>query len=323
MVLMKTKKAQHGWSFDERLKKTPGVTTPSIKDYSSFNLPSVYDLDYWRKNPWSYTDKADLKQEDFDAIVKEALKLVDPETFSYNKEAALASALELAIWSMDDSKYQSKIHPNVFEAMYEEMKKSKIKKTAGKCPKREFEKVGELLCLAQRLSHVDSLEEEKMTRKQAGEFAKRLDKVADQIKSTHPDLAKRIWRVADWLEGDKDEARYMKRYDFSGAYERDKDEKFMDTYDDIPRQPARHSEVARRHEGPVKDLNTAPKTKNPHVDKAVEDYHWASALKQASSYLDNLAEWVEKQGDEKVALEIDKISDNIDSELWEVVKHYK
>lgn len=318
----KQKKAEHGWSFDERLQSTPGVSVPTIEDYASFELPSAYDMDYWRRNPWSYKDKVDLGQEDFDAIVKYALEIVDLETYSYNKDAALASALELAIWSLENGKYQSKIHPNVFQEMYVQMQASKPKTASNKKTNAltQLKSAEELLRLSEGLSRVDSLEEEKMNRKQAAEFAKRLDKIADHVKETRPDLAKRIWRVADWLEGDKDEARYMKRYDFTGPYERDKDEKFMDTYGDVPKQPASHSEVRRRVEGPVKDLNTDSKFKNPHVDKAVEDYHWASALKQASAYLDKLAEWVEEQGDKDLAYKIDEISDNVDAEIEELEK---
>ena len=158
-----------------------------------------------------------------------------------------------------------------------------------------------------------------MDKKQAAEFAKNLDKIADQVKKARPDLAKRIWIVADWLEGDSDEARYMKRYDTTAPYERDADEKFMDTYGDMPKQPASHSEVSRRTEGPVKDLNTTPKVKNPHEDKAVADYHWASSLKQASTYLDKLADWVQEKGDEDLAFKIDQIADGVDDELAAIV----
>ena len=59
---MYKRKAEDGWSFDERLKRSPGVDLPSPDDYKSFDLPSAYDLDYWRRNPWSYVDKKDLKQ---------------------------------------------------------------------------------------------------------------------------------------------------------------------------------------------------------------------------------------------------------------------
>lgn len=154
-----------------------------------------------------------------------------------------------------------------------------------------------------------------MNKGEAKQLAERLDKVADHVLKTRPDLAQRIWKVAEWLEGDSDEASYMKRYDFTGTYQQDSDEKFMSEYDDRPRQPARHSEVRRRVEGPVKDLNTTPKEKNPHVDPAVKDYHWASALKKASDYLDKLAAAVEARDEKKLAFKIDQIADQIDAEL--------
>lgn len=313
----KEKKAEHGWSFDERLEPTSGVSVPSIEDYDKFELPSAYDLNYWRQNPWMYKDKIDLGQEDFDAVVKYALEIVDTELFSYNKAAALASALEMAIWSLENGKYQSKIHPNVFQEMYAQMQE-KGPKTASEKSKNDLKKLktaAELLSLSQKLSRIDSLEEGNMDKKQAAEWAKRLDKVADEVKKARPDLAKRIWIVADWLEGDSDEARYMKRYDTTAPYERDADEKFMDTYGDMPKQPASHSEVSRRVEGPIKDLNTTPKVRNPHEDKAVADYHWASSLKQASTYLDDLASWIEEKGDKDLAFKIDQISDGVDAEL--------
>jgi len=316
------KKAEHGWSFDERLEPTPGVSMPSIEDYATFELPSAYDLDYWRKNPWMYRDKVDLNQEDFDTIIKHALEIVDLETYSCNKDAALASALELAIWSLENGKYQSKIHPNVFQEMFAQMQETEPKKISdnGQNVFKKLKTAERLLRLSEGLNRVDSLEEETMNMKQAAGYVKRLDKIADQIKSIRPDLSQRIWVVADWLEGDKDEAKYMKRFDFTGPYERDKDEKYMDRYDDMPKEPARHSEVARRVEGPIKDLNTTPKTKNPHIDKGVEDYHWASTLKSASAYLDKLADWVEEQGDEEVALRIDQISDGVDEEIKDLEK---
>jgi len=284
---MRKKEAQHGWSFDERMEHTPGVSLPSLDDFKSFNLLSAYDFEYWRSNKWKYVDERDLGQEDFNAIVAQAITLIDPETFSYNKEAALASALEMAIWSMESGKYQSKIHPNVFQEMLVKMQEAKPKKAASSALElQKLKRAEKLLALSKELNLVEfskssseKLKEEKgMNRKQATELTQRLDKIADQVQGTRPDLAQRIWRVADWLEGDKDESKYMKRFDYTGTYEQDKDEKYMAEYDDMPNQPARHSEVRRRVEGPVKDLNTKPAVKNPHEKANVVDYQWSSAL---------------------------------------------
>ncbi len=318
------RKAQQGWSFDDKSTHIPGVDLPSLDDFKSFELPSAYDFEYWRSNNWKYVDERDLGQEDFNAIVAHAISIIDPEIFSYNKEAAFASALELAIWSMEQGKYQAKIHPKVFQEMI-----AKMNDTAPKTIKVDSDKVPQNLKMAAKMlalsdelrsieaspSLVKRLEEENMNRKQAADFAKRVDKVADQVREARPDLAKRLWVIADWLEGDKDETRFMKRYDYTGTYEQDSDEKYMKEYDDMPNEAARHSEVARRTEGPVKDLNTKPEIKNPHESGKVVDYHWATCLKQASSYLDKLAGWVENQGDKDLALKIDQINDNIDAEL--------
>jgi len=149
-------------------------------------------------------------------------------------------------------------------------------------------------------------------------LAGRIDKVADKIKGQRPDLAQRLWKIADWLEGDADEKSYMQHFDYSGTYQQDSDEKFMDEFDDMPREPARHSEVRRRVEGPVKDLNTTSKVKNPHVDQNVADYHWASALKKTALYLDKLASAVEKRGEKKLAYQIDLIADQVDEELKKI-----
>jgi len=118
--MVKTK-FNEGDSFDNKLERNPEVDLPSLDDYEEFDFISAYDFDYWRRNPWAYKDKIDLNNEDFDLIVKEALALMDPETFFYNKDAARASALEMAIWSMEGGKYQSKIHPNTFIEMIERM----------------------------------------------------------------------------------------------------------------------------------------------------------------------------------------------------------
>lgn len=142
------------WSYDARFEPTENVDLPSIDDYEDFDLISAYDFEYWRRNPWGYIDKAYLCETDFKRIVSKALDLRDEETYSCNPDAANSSALELAIWSMDDAAYQSKIHPNVFKEMLVAMEDPKFKKVSKELQARDLNKlyaVEKLLKLAQEL----------------------------------------------------------------------------------------------------------------------------------------------------------------------------
>jgi len=163
----------------------------------------------------------------------------------------------------------------------------------------------------------------KMNKATAERMMTRLMRIAGEVHKENPDLAKRIKRVAEWLEGDADESRFMKNFDFDGTYEGDADEsRYMKMYDDVKDLPARDSEVQKRVEPPVKDLNTDKKWKNPHEGQGPVDYHWAKALKVASARLDNLAEQVEPH-DADLALRIDQISDAIDVERERVAAALK
>ena len=153
-----------------------------------------------------------------------------------------------------------------------------------------------------------------MTKGTAEKMMTRLMRIAGEVHKSRPDLAKRLKVVAEWLEGDTDESRFMKNFDFDGTYEGDADEaRYMKRYDDFKDLPARDSEVQKRVEPPIKDLNTDKKWKNPHEGQGPVDYHWANALKIASERLDNLASQVESH-DEKLAYRIDEIADSVDIE---------
>ena len=149
------------WSYDARFEPTEGVDLPSIDDYEDFELISAYDFEYWRRNPWSYIDKSYLCEIDFNRIVSQALELRDEETYSCNPDAANSSALELAIWSMDDATYQSKIHPNVFKEMIAAMEDPKFKKVSKDLDDKAFNRLRtaeKLLNLAREIKGI-SIEE--------------------------------------------------------------------------------------------------------------------------------------------------------------------
>jgi hypothetical protein len=151
----------------------------------------------------------------------------------------------------------------------------------------------------------------------------RLMRIAGEVHKSRPDLAKRLKKVAEWMEGDTDESRFMKNFDFDGVYEGDSDEaRYMKRYDDFKDLPARDSEVQKRVEPPIKDLNTDKKWKNPHEGQGPVDYHWAKALNIASARLDNLAGQVEPH-DKKLAYRIDEIADSIDTERQRVAAALK
>lgn len=129
------------WSYDGRFEPTEGVNLPSIDDYEDFDLVSAYDFDYWRRTPWAYIDKRYLCETDFNRIVSKALELRDEETYDCNPDAANSSALELAIWSMDEAAFQSKIHPNVFKEMIIAMEDPKFKKVSRELAEKDLNKL--------------------------------------------------------------------------------------------------------------------------------------------------------------------------------------
>ena len=75
--------------------------------------------------------------------------------------------------------------------------------------------------------------------KNAGKYTEQLDKIADDVQATNPEVAYHLDAIADVLEGrreattlklDADEARYMAgRFNFK-VQKRDADEPYMDSF---------------------------------------------------------------------------------------------
>lgn len=77
--------------------------------------------------------------------------------------------------------------------------------------------------------------------KNAKAYTEKLDKIAEEIQDTNPDIALQIDMVSDVIEGrkeasslkyDPDEARYMANRFNNNVRQREADEPYMDTYND-------------------------------------------------------------------------------------------
>lgn len=77
--------------------------------------------------------------------------------------------------------------------------------------------------------------------KNAKAYTERLDKIAEELEASNPDVALQIDMVSDVIEGrreastlkfDADEARYMANRFNNNVRQREADEPYMDTYND-------------------------------------------------------------------------------------------
>ena len=85
----------------------------------SFKQPrNLYGPDSYRPERWDYTDIRDINKMDLDNIVSFALSKLDKELYKIIPSTALNAALQCAIHCYDNSRFQSKIDSNIYEALY-------------------------------------------------------------------------------------------------------------------------------------------------------------------------------------------------------------
>lgn len=85
----------------------------------SFKQPrNLYGPMSDRPEGWDYTDVRDINKIDLDNILACALNKIDIELYRIIPSTALNAALQSAIHCHDNSRFQSKIDSNAYEALY-------------------------------------------------------------------------------------------------------------------------------------------------------------------------------------------------------------
>ena len=85
----------------------------------SFKQPrDLYGPSSDRPEKWDYTDIRDINKIDLDNILAYASNELDRELFKIIPSTALNAALQCAIHCYDNSRFQSKIDSNAYNALY-------------------------------------------------------------------------------------------------------------------------------------------------------------------------------------------------------------
>lgn len=71
-----------------------------------------------RPERWDYTDVRDVCEKDIKSIISFAETLIDKKLFSLIPSTALHAALQTAVHTFDNSRFQSKIDSNLYNFMY-------------------------------------------------------------------------------------------------------------------------------------------------------------------------------------------------------------
>jgi len=71
-----------------------------------------------RPEKWDYTDIRDITANDFNNLIKVASGLVDKDLFQIIPSTALNAALQTAIHSFDNGRFQSKLDSNKYNFLY-------------------------------------------------------------------------------------------------------------------------------------------------------------------------------------------------------------
>ena len=72
-----------------------------------------------RPEKWDYTDIRDIKANDLDNLIKCASENLDKELYAVIPSVALNAALQGAIHSFDNGRFQSKMDSNKYKFLYE------------------------------------------------------------------------------------------------------------------------------------------------------------------------------------------------------------
>ncbi len=85
----------------------------------SFKQPrNLYGPKSDRPEKWDYTDVRDINKIDLDNILAYALNKLDKELYIIIPSTALNAALQCAIHCYDNSRFQSKMDSNAYNALY-------------------------------------------------------------------------------------------------------------------------------------------------------------------------------------------------------------
>jgi len=85
----------------------------------SFKQPrNLYGPMSDRPEKWDYTDIRDINKVDLDNILAYALNNIDKELLKIIPSSALNAALQGAIHNYDNSRFQSKMDSNAYNALY-------------------------------------------------------------------------------------------------------------------------------------------------------------------------------------------------------------
>jgi len=77
-----------------------------------------------RPERWDYTDVRDITKEDLTNIVSYASSLIDQDLFKKVPDTALNAALQTAIYTYNNSQFQSKIDSNIYNFLYKILSES-------------------------------------------------------------------------------------------------------------------------------------------------------------------------------------------------------
>lgn len=169
----------------------------------------------------AYTDPSDLTPEDFEVLAKHATHLLDDQLMKYSYEVAKNSALELAIRSFANGKYDGKVNAancgkilNIMDGQVD--KNLKVGGTMNRTAKYYTDKIDAVADQIRKLVGAKALHPQHGYRLELA-----LDKVADEIEKT-----------ATWLSGDQDEKAYMDAAFKDGPKVQDADEPYMKGFTD-------------------------------------------------------------------------------------------
>lgn len=165
----------------------------------------------------AYTDPTDLGTEDFDILAKHATHLLDDQLMKYSYEVAKNSALELAIRSFGNGKYDGKVNASNFGRILNIMDTNvKVGGKMNRTAKYYTSKIDAVANEVRKLVKTGALTPENGF---ALEMA--LDSVSDELEKT-----------AVWLTGDSDEKAYMDNAFKDGPKVMEADEPYMKGFTD-------------------------------------------------------------------------------------------
>ena len=92
--------------------------TKTVIDESVKQPTNLYGPVSDRPERWDYTDKCEINEQDIMNVVNFAVTQIDKKLFKLIPSTAIHAALQSAIHTFDNSRFQSKMDSNIYNLMF-------------------------------------------------------------------------------------------------------------------------------------------------------------------------------------------------------------